>query len=121
MTNRTAMLFLLALFLYFPLYSQIIYVSEDGTGDGSSWNQAAGDLRDVLLSAQPGDEIWVASGTYRPDECSDCDQEDRDDSFEIPNQVQVYGGFSGTETQRIQRDWINNETCLLYTSPSPRD
>ena len=112
MTNRFAMLSLLALFLYFPIYSQITYVSEDGTGDGSSWNQAAGDLRDVLQSAQSGDEIWVSSGTYRPDECSDCDRDDRDDSFEIPNQVQVYGGFVGTETQREQRDWITNETIL---------
>ncbi len=112
MTNRIAMLSLLALFLYSPIFSQIIYVSEDGTGDGSSWNQAAGDLKEVLLNAQPGDEIWVSSGTYRPDECSDCDRDDRDDSFEIPNQVQVYGGFFGTETQRIQRDWVNNETVL---------
>lgn len=112
MTNRFAMLSLLALFSYFPLYSQIIYVAEDGTGNGTSWNQPAGDLREVLLNAQSGDEIWVAAGTYRPDECSDCDRDDRDDSFEIPNQVQVYGGFAGTETQRNQRDWVMNETIL---------
>ncbi len=95
-----------------PVFSQITYISEDGTGNGTSWSQSAGDLRQVLLNAQPGDEIWVAAGTYRPDECSDCDREDRDDRFEIPNQVQVYGGFVGTETQRDQRDWINNETIL---------
>jgi len=112
MTNRVAMLSMLALFLYFPLSAQIIYISENGTGDGTAWSQAAGDLSEILLTAQPGDEIWVAAGTYRPDECSDCDQDDREDRFEIPNQVQVYGGFAGTETQRTQRDWINNETIL---------
>jgi len=112
MTNRVAMLSMLALFLYFPLSAQIIYISENGTGNGTSWSQAAGDLGEILLTAQPGDEIWVAAGTYRPDECSDCDQDDREDRFEIPNQVQVYGGFAGTETQRTQRDWINNETIL---------
>ncbi len=112
MTNRSAMLSLLALFVYLPVFSQITFVAEDGNGDGSSWNQPSGDLKEVLLNAQPGDEIWVAAGTYRPDECSDCDRDDRDDTFEIPNQVQVYGGFSGTETQRNQRDWLNNETIL---------
>ena len=112
MTNRVAILLLLSLFLYIPVFSQITYISEDGTGNGTSWSQSAGDLRQILLNAQPGNEIWVAAGTYRPDECSDCDREDRNDRFEIPNQVQVYGGFVGTETQRDQRDWINNETIL---------
>jgi len=111
MTNRFAILLLLS-FLSMPIFSQITYISEDGNGDGSSWSQSAGDLRQILLDAQPGDEIWVAAGTYRPDECSDCDRDDRSDRFEIPNQVQVYGGFIGTETQRSQRDWINNETIL---------
>ena len=112
MTNRLAILSLLFLFLYIPAFSQITYISEDGTGDGSSWSQSAGDLEQVLINAQPGDEIWVAAGTYRPDECSDCNREDREDRFEIPNQVQLYGGFAGTETQRNQRDWKNNETIL---------
>ncbi len=112
MTNRLAILVLLYFSLYTPVFSQITYISEDGNGDGSSWSQAAGDLRAVLLNAQPGDEIWVAAGTYRPDECSDCDQDDRSERFEIPDQVRVYGGFTGIETQRNQRNWISNETIL---------
>ena len=106
------MLLLLALFLYFPLFSQITYVSQGGSGDGTSWNQPKGDLREALLNAQSGDEIWVSAGTYLPNDCSDCDLDDRNIRFEIPNQVKIYGGFVGTETQREQRDWLNNETIL---------
>jgi len=106
------MLSLLAFFLYFPLFSQITYVSQGGNGDGTSWNQPMGDLRVALLNAESGGEIWVSAGTYLPNECSDCDFDDRNQSFEIPNQVQIYGGFNGTETLRMQRDWLINETIL---------
>ena len=37
------------------------YVKEGGTGDGQgSWNTASGNLKAILDSAGPGDEIWVS-------------------------------------------------------------
>jgi pectin methylesterase-like acyl-CoA thioesterase len=87
----------------------IIYVdwSASGNNDGTAWSHAYTDLQDALSAANPQDTIWVAAGTYKPAFTSD-----RTLSFQIPDSVAVYGGFSGTETQRDQRDWENNETIL---------
>lgn len=44
------------------------YVKIDATGlhDGSSWQDAFTDLQDAIAVTFPGDEIWVAQGTYYP-------------------------------------------------------
>ena len=48
----------------------IIYVSHVATGadTGTSWSDAFTFLQDALQVAQSGDELWVAQGTYRPDQ-----------------------------------------------------
>lgn len=104
-------------FLIFLIFAQLaanaqIYVKEGGIGDGSSWQSAAGNLRDVLFSASSGSEVWVATGTYYPTQCEPCSLNDRNISFFIPSGVAIYGGFAGHETQREQRDWVNNPTVL---------
>ena len=43
--------------------AEVIYVTENGVGDGMSWNSAA-PLADALSWAAKGDEIYVAKGTY---------------------------------------------------------
>ncbi|MEM1320596.1 MAG: T9SS type A sorting domain-containing protein [Bacteroidota bacterium] len=96
----------------FQLNAQRIYVRSGGTGNGSSWAQASGDLSSALATAIPGTEIWVAAGTYYPTTCSPCSNSDQRIYFEIPDQVAIYGGFTGTETQRNQRDWTANR-CIL--------
>jgi len=87
---------------------EIIYVdgSATGSGDGSSWNKAFDTLNDALEVSEDGDEIWVAEGTYTPSESS------REESFTMIDGVDVYGGFSGTETNRDQRSWGEHETIL---------
>jgi predicted outer membrane repeat protein len=84
-----------------------LYVDAEATGGniGTSWHDAFVDLRAALLAAVPGDEVWVAEGTYVPGP-------DRVDCFEIKKGMTVYGGFAGTETHRDQRDWRSHPTVL---------
>ena len=80
-----------------------------GRNTGTSWEDAYRDLPRALARAAKGcgSEIWVAQaqGTYKPGE-------DATDTFTIPENVSVYGGFVGNETSREQRDFLNNETTL---------
>jgi uncharacterized repeat protein (TIGR01451 family) len=97
----------------------ILYVDADNgtasTKDGYSWATAFTDLQQALAIANPGNQIWVAKGTYTPtlkypDELTNTDP--RTATFLIEDGVSIYGGFAGTETFLSQRDWINNVTTL---------
>jgi hypothetical protein len=82
---------------------------EAGAGsDGLTWGTAFQRVQDALAVAQPGDQVWVARGLYRPGEFSS----PRTVSFQLPPGVGVYGGFLGGETSLSQRDWAANETIL---------
>jgi predicted outer membrane repeat protein len=86
----------------------ILYVKPEGSGQVcNSWENACS-LQTALLVAPPGTEIWVKAGIYKPtaDSCSP------NVSFELKNGVALYGGFSGTETSRNQRNWETNITVL---------
>jgi len=92
-----------------------LYVDPDATGaaDGSSWTDAFTSLQNALSVATVGDSVWVAAGTYYPDEgggeiIADAPTE----SFRIPDTVAVYGGFSGDETELSARDVTANRTIL---------
>ncbi|MEE9129852.1 MAG: right-handed parallel beta-helix repeat-containing protein [Phycisphaerales bacterium] len=62
---------------------------------GQTWGQAFATPRKALAAAQPnsGEVIFVAAGTYYPDEINGGDSDDRDDTFSLVNDVSVYGGF----------------------------
>ncbi|MFK7810746.1 MAG: choice-of-anchor Q domain-containing protein [Saprospiraceae bacterium] len=100
------------LFIAIHSFASIKYVkpTSSGSGDGSSWANASGDLRTTLTAAVNGDIIWVAAGTYKPTTGTD-----RSLSFVIPSGVKVYGGFSGNEEGEMNpnfRDLKNNVTIL---------
>jgi hypothetical protein len=78
-----------------------------GANNGTSWTDAFTDLQNALAAAVSGDEIWVAAGTYKPTVGTD-----RYASFTLRNGVTIYGGFSGTETNLSQRNWLLNLTTL---------
>ncbi len=92
-----------------PLQAQtIIFVKPDGTGNGSSWadacnlEHAVGNKSAVGMGFTPTPpQIWVQTGTYYPSAM-----------LTIPDSVKMYGGFSGTETDLSQRDFVGNPTII---------
>lgn len=90
------------------------YVSAAATGanDGSSWVDASVYLQDALGAATAGDTLWVASGTYYPDEGAGQTPDNRASTFTIPDGVAVLGGFAVGETAVGQRNWVDNVTTL---------
>jgi hypothetical protein len=70
-----------------------IYVKAGGTGSGTSWADAYGDLQDGLSDAEPCDVIWVAEGTYYPTSDYGLGIGDRGKHFRMKNGVKIYGGF----------------------------
>lgn len=83
------------------------YVKVGGTGDGASWANAMGDLREFLkkLPSEGNDiEIWVAKGGYGLTE--------NEQTFHLKKGVKLYGGFAGTEKALTERDWKANVTTL---------
>ena len=144
------------------LSAERIFVNKSAPlgGDGTSWENAFQFIHDALNLTESGrgDEVWIAKGTYYPDEGSGITNNDTTlaAAFNLKDAVSVYGGFSGLETNINERDLARNKTiisgsvstnedltsipyypnsglnidqnyytrlysCLLYTSPSPRD
>ncbi len=105
----------LLVFSFFPLLllSQTIYVNHAATGsnNGSSWQDAYQSLTTALTAAHANTsvtQIWVAKGTYYPSTTNN-----RDHFFNIRrNNLQVYGGFAGTETNLTQRNAVAHPTIL---------
>lgn len=102
---------------------RIRYVKPGGTGDGSSWANASGDLQkmiDELAAVDAPGEVWVAAGTYRPT-TQIIEGVQYAASFRMRDGINVYGGFAGSETETSKADrtkgsmpWIySNETVLL--------
>ena len=85
--------------------SRIRYVSAGATGDGTSWNNASGDLQrmiDELAAAGTPGEVWVAAGTYVP-QSQVISGTAYSASFLMRDGISVYGGFAGTETSKLAR------------------
>jgi hypothetical protein len=94
-----------------------LYVAEGASGEGSGWSDALGDLSNALNIAAgcPGiTEIWVKAGTYKPSgqpynlNLGGA----RHNAFYLINNVSVYGGFNGDETQLSARNAGANQTIL---------
>lgn len=86
-------------------------VSEDGTGDGSSWDEAFTEIQNAIDAASAGDEVWVRAGTYSEPRSSLVDGVDTG-SLQLKAGVHLYGGFAGTETSREGRDIAGNPTVI---------
>jgi hypothetical protein len=84
-----------------------VYVNANATGtnNGSSWTDAFTELSTAIDSAQAGDQIWVAAGTYLPGSSPSA-------TFSISQNLELYGGFAGTETLLSERNDSLNPTIL---------
>ena len=108
-----AAVFLLLTMFCLPLSSEgaVIFVTQAGAGakDGSSWANALGEAKfcTKVNGAPAGTEFWVAAGKYRPSTTGD-----KTWYFVLGPGVSLYGGFSGTEISRSQRNWRTNVTVL---------
>lgn len=99
-------------------YADVVYVdhSASGSNNGSSWANAYTNLKTALNAASSGDEIWVAEGTYYPSAT-----DNPNETFFMPCGVSLYGGFSGVETLRNQRNWDDHPTILSGEIGDPND
>jgi len=77
----------------------------------SSWANASDNLAAILQLTTSGDQVWVAQGSYTPDQCSGaCTEANRMASFTLKSGVTLVGGFIGTETLRTQASASNLTT-----------
>lgn len=102
MINRKLLL-LLILLVTFSIGASCNTIYVKPTGDdvntGASWDAAKKTVQAGINSATVGDEVWVAKGLY-----SEC--------ITMKAGVGLYGGFSGSETGRDQRNWKTNNTVI---------
>ncbi len=80
------------------------YVDVDNTSgveDGLAWATAFTTVGEGVTAAYMagGGEVWVAEGTYFG-------------TTSMRSQVDIYGGFAGTETTREERDWFVHTTTI---------
>ena len=113
------------LFLFFALLcgatatqaqtTRYVAPTATGSGDGSSWADASGDLHAMINASASGDAVWVKAGTYLPTQDpfgATAPADLRDKTFFIKDGVKLYGGFAGTETALSQRLITTNVTTL---------
>lgn len=83
--------------------------SATGSGDGSSWADAAGDFQSMINASAEGDEVWVAAGTYTPATST---------GYTMKEGVKIYGGFPATGAPAFSdRSWQTNTTVLRGYAP----
>ncbi len=83
------------------------YVTAAGSGDGSSWLNASGDLQ-AMIDAVGVQEVLVGQGTFKPSRRADATgtvtPADRNNAFVLKKDVIVSGGYSGTGAMPDERN-----------------
>lgn len=113
----------------------VYYVKEGATGQGTSWENAAGNLQAIINRTVAGDKIYVAAGRYYATD-GDLVKDERSEgtvmrqrSFVMKAGVQVYGGFSGTNmsetpatrvrVEDARYGWQLRDSSVLTGTPKP--
>lgn len=94
-----------------------------GNDDGSSWANAYSSLQDALANAcaNAPAQIWVAQGTYYPDEGAGQTDDDRDASFQLCEGVSIYGGFTSGDATLGARDANPNTNGTVLSGDLKQD
>ncbi len=71
----------------------------DDAASGRAWTEAVRNVNRALEHAVAGDEVWVAAGAYT-------------NAVVMKPGVALFGGFSGSETSRTERDPLTHQTIL---------
>ena len=100
--------------------------ASSGDNDGTSWQDAFQNLQDALSSANgtttpPAQEVWVAAGSYHPDQGSTVMEGDILASFALRSGVALLGGFLGDESEEEERSARENQTILSGDIGIPGD
>jgi hypothetical protein len=100
--KKNIFLFFTCVLLFQYAGAVIRYVTPTGAGlqNGTSWANAfpGTSLQAAINASAPGDEVWVAAGTYYTTTTNN-----RAISFSMRNGVSIYGSFAGTESLLSQR------------------
>ena len=83
-----------------------VNIKATGTGDGLSWENAYTDMQAAAVAATSGDEVWVAKGRYKVNQ-----EFDRTATYTLKSGVAWYGGFSGGETDKDNRDFTSEQSA----------
>lgn len=89
--------------------AKVVYVNKNAPGPthtGATWATAFTTVQAGVNAAASGDEVWVAGSTYV-------------ENILVFAGLALYGGFTGTETARAQRDWKTNEAILDGNQAGP--
>lgn len=92
-----------------PVTPLVLHVRPDGAdaNDGLTWTTAKRSIAAAYFSAVPGDEVWVAAGTYQSAA-----------PLQLAEGVSLYGGFAGREARRTDRYPVANVTALKGSNSS---
>ena len=104
----------------------IRYVRANGTNNNpataTTWATSTTNLQGAINASNPGDQVWVATGTYKPGGNANTD---RTISFTMKNGVTIYGGFASSGSPTLaQRNPTSFTTVLsgdIGTSGSNTD
>jgi predicted outer membrane repeat protein len=114
-SSATLSILLLAALFSLPLvHAKVVHVNAaaGAGGNGASWPTACRYLQDALDLTVAGDEVWVAAGTYYPDDGASVTAGDRTATFTLKQDVKLYGGFAGGETGSGQGNPTTNVSVL---------
>ncbi len=117
-----------------PDTNNILYINTNvsgGNGSGDSWTNAIKELADALKWAGQNRnnnlwsstnplQLWIADGIYKPkyspidgDDFKDNPSDPRVKSFLVVNNIKLYGGFLGYESNIVQRDFTTGNKTIL--------
>ncbi len=87
------------------VYVAVDTAAADDDQDGRLWATAFDTIQEGVDTAETagGGDVWIAEGMYTAT---------TDPVVTMKENVHLYGGFTGTETARPQRDWKNNITSI---------